>query len=193
MFNLMLLSNNHFFNEAIINLTNNIESPPLIYDKKITHAATTCHIITLNESNPVRGLIHLTTLSCFKKNDTLIILSEVVTETLARRFLAESLHLVCINEKVSVPVFKDTCVSHQKSIEKQFLRTEKFLNNLQKKLLLSINKGDSVRESSKMLRMREKEVSTHKIRIMKKLGIERKFQFLQFVISEDLKIAINFL
>lgn len=193
MLNLIFLSHNHFLNEAIINLAKNIEKTQLVHDKIITYTTTTCHIITLDDSNPIRGLIHLTTLSCFKKNDTVIILSEVVTETLARRFVAESGHLVCIKKKISVQAFEDTCVSYQKPTEKRLFKTEKLLDNLQKKLLLSINNGDSVRESSKGLRMREKEVSARRIRIMKKMGIERKFQFFKFVISQDLTKAIPFL
>lgn len=192
MFNLIFCSQDYFLNKAVSESINSISHDILVKIWPPTSFVCTRHVITLNDFSPLNSLLVLAGMTCFAESDIVIILSDLVTEPLAKRFITVNCRLICLPQKSSLEALMNAFVTIY-TIADDKPKNNVFLHHKEKKLLLSINKGVSVHALSKNFCLSEKRVSAYKICIMKKMGLSKKLQLLRIINSQDLLKVMSFL
>ncbi|QMM55226.1 hypothetical protein HVX06_22095 (plasmid) [Enterobacter sp. RHB15-C17] len=194
MFNLILLSQNHFLDNAVTDTVDIIANNKLVKDWSHASLISTRHVITLNDINPLNSLLRLAAMKCFEEGDIVIILSNFVMEKLARRFITVRCRLICLPQKSSVEALKNILVTrYAMDNENLKVKNTTFLHQREKKLLLSIRNGVSTQAITEDFCLSVKNVSACKICIMGKMGLTKKMQLLQIINSRDLHQAMSFL
>lgn len=194
MFNLLLLSQNRFLDKAVTETTNTLTHNALVNKWPLSSVISIRHVITLNDINPLGDLLLLAGMTYFSERDIIIILSNLVTEKLARRFIAVKCCLICLPQKSPLDVLKKALVTrYSMGNENLQVKNAIFLHQKEKMLLISIHNGVSSQTLTEDFCLSKKKVSTWKSCIMKKMGLTKKMQLLQMINSRDLLQAMSFL
>lgn len=127
---------------------------------------------------PLNNLLLLAGVTCFADRDIVIILSNLITEKLTRRFIAVKCCLICLPQKSPLDVLKNTLVTrYRMGSENLKVKNDVLLYQKEMKLLLSIHKSVSIQALTEDFCLTEKKNSAYKICIMKKMGLTKKISY----------------